>query len=76
MKSKNNAYRFNPFYRNVEFPMFKSNPNAQLPISELVINQDWICPSNGKLWDDSDISDYEMDREMELMNRKRITLFG
>lgn len=31
---KNNAYRFNPFYRNVQFPVFQSNPNAELPKAE------------------------------------------
>lgn len=73
---KNNAFRFNPFYRHVEFPEFKSNPNAELPISKpMCFNMDMICKSNGKLWDDSDISDYEMDREMEFMNRKGMTLF-
>ena len=74
MKMKNNAYRFNPFYRNVEFPRFKSNPNAKLPKSELVVNQDWICPSNGKLWDDTEVSDLEMDIEMERLNKSGIPL--
>lgn len=61
-KMKNNAYRF------------KSNPNAKLPKSELVVNQDWVCPMNGKLWDDTEVSDLEMDREMERLNKSGMPL--
>lgn len=68
---KNNAYRFNPFYRNVEFPKFESNPNAELPES-LTFNElvDSICgaTSSGKLWDDSEVSDQEMDAMIDQMN--------
>lgn len=71
---KNNAYRFNPFYRHVEFPRFKSNPNAELP-KPMCLNMDFNCPSRDKLWDDSEVSDLEMDRELEMMNRKGMTLF-
>lgn len=48
---------------------FTSNPNADLPDAQ-TLNQmmcgldNWSTP-NGKLWDDSEVSDEEMDKLME-----------
>ena len=49
--------------------LFVSNPDAELPVAQ-TLNQmmcgldNWLTPS-GKLWDDSEVSDEEMDRLME-----------
>ena len=49
--------------------LFVSNPDAELPVAQ-TLNQmmcgldNWLTP-NGKLWDDSEVSDEEMDRLME-----------
>lgn len=49
--------------------LFVSNPDAELPVAQ-TFNQmmcgldNWLTP-NGKLWDDSEVSDEEMDRLME-----------
>ena len=49
--------------------LFISNPDAELPVAQ-TLNQmmcgfdNWSTP-NGKLWDDSEVSDEEMDRLME-----------
>lgn len=49
--------------------LFISNPDAELPVAQ-TLNQmmcgldNWLTP-NGKLWDDSEVSDEEMDRLME-----------
>ena len=72
MNNKNNAYRFNPFYRNVKFPEFKSDPNAQLPEPEPIGMIGFGVGENetysGKLWDDSEVSDAEMDDMIDEMN--------
>ena len=50
--------------------LFTSNPDAELPVSQ-TLNQmmcgldNWLTNPNGKLWDDSEVSDEEMDRLME-----------
>lgn len=38
--------------------LFKSDPNATLPESSICMNYDSII---GKMWDDSEVSDAEMD---------------
>lgn len=49
--------------------LFSSNPNAELPVAQ-TLNQmmcwldNWSTPT-GKLWDDSEVSDEEMDRLVE-----------
>lgn len=49
--------------------LFMSNPDAELPVAQ-TLNQmmwgldNWLTPS-GKLWDDSEVSDDEMDKLME-----------
>ena len=49
--------------------LFMSNPDAELPVAQ-TLNQmmcgfdNWSTPT-GKLWDDSEVSDEEMDRLME-----------
>ena len=49
--------------------LFISNPDAELPVAQ-TLNQmmcgldNWLTP-NGKLWDDSEVSDEEMDKLME-----------
>ena len=72
MNNKNNAYRFNPFYKNVKFPEFKSDPNAQLPEPEPIGMIGFGGGENetysGKLWDDSEVSDAEMDDMIDEMN--------
>ena len=50
--------------------LFTSNPDAELPVSQ-TLNQmmygldNWLTNPTGKLWDDSEVSDQEMDRLME-----------
>ena len=50
--------------------LFTSNPDAELPVSQ-TLNQmmygldNWLTNPTGKLWDDSEVSDEEMDRLME-----------
>ena len=50
--------------------LFVSNPDAELPVSQ-TLNQmmcgfdNWSTNPTGKLWDDSEVSDEEMDRLME-----------
>lgn len=73
MKPNNNVYRFNPFYRYVEFPEFKSDQNAKLPIRDTfsyTLMQDTLGDAlvTGKCWDDSEVSDEEMDALLDQMN--------
>ena len=50
--------------------LFVSNPDAELPVAQ-TLNQmmcgfdNWSTNPTGKLWDDSEVSDEEMDRLME-----------
>lgn len=50
--------------------LFTSNPDAELPVAQ-TLNQmmcgldNWLTNPSGKLWDDSEVSDEEMDRLME-----------
>ena len=50
--------------------LFTSNPDAELPVAQ-TLNQmmcgldNWLTNPTGKLWDDSEVSDEEMDRLME-----------
>ena len=50
--------------------LFVSNPDAELPVAQ-TLNQmmygldNWLTNPTGKLWDDSEVSDEEMDRLME-----------
>lgn len=49
--------------------LFVSNPDAELPVAQtlnqmMCVLDNWSTPS-GKLWDDSEVSDEEMDRLME-----------
>ena len=49
--------------------LFISNPDAELPVAQtlnqmMCVLDNWLTPS-GKLWDDSEVSDEEMDRLME-----------
>ena len=50
--------------------LFTSNPDAELPVSQtlnqmMCVLDNWLTNPNGKLWDDSEVSDEEMDRLME-----------
>ena len=50
--------------------LFTSNPDAELPVAQTLNKMmcgfdNWSTNPTGKLWDDSEVSDEEMDRLME-----------
>lgn len=50
--------------------LFISNPDAELPVAQTLTQMmfgldNWLTNPNGKLWDDSEVSDEEMDELME-----------
>ena len=50
--------------------LFVSNPDAELPVAQTLTQMmygfdNWLTNPSGKLWDDSEVSDDEMDELME-----------